>query len=263
MSNSVYFSKYQGTGNDFIMIDNRNGKQPELTYDQIQQMCHRQFGIGADGMIILKEKEGYDFEMDFYNSDGRPGTMCGNGGRCIVAFAHDLGIFDKEVRFWAPDGEHEAIYYSKDQIKLKMQDVNGIQQHNLGLFANTGSPHLIIEQQNGLDIDFKAAGSEIRYNETYKPQGGTNVNFVWHKPEGLKIKTYERGVENLTFSCGTGTVAAVLCANHTKNYPSPLKVETDGGMLTVHFERKAEGKYTNIWLEGPAMKTFSGEYMLS
>lgn len=254
----IHFHKYHGTGNDFILI---NGiQQPvALTETQIQQMCHRRFGIGADGLIILKQKEGFDFFMDFYNSDGKPGSMCGNGGRCIVAFARDIGIIQKKTFFMAPDGPHEAIFESPDKISLKMNDVNTIESHEKGLFLNTGSPHLVIFRQNA-DFDVYKEGNEIRYSEAYKKEG-TNVNFIIPDSAISSIFTYERGVEDETFACGTGTVASALAMNKVYNHPSPIEFKAKGGVLKVYFKQIDPQQFSDIWLEGPAIKTFSGDYI--
>lgn len=256
---NIDFYKYQGTGNDFILIDSFN-ENIELSRDQINKMCDRRFGIGADGLMILRKKEGYDFDMDFYNSDGNPGSMCGNGGRCIVAFAHDLGIIKENAKFWAPDGEHEARFYSHNKISLKMIDVNSIEQHKLGLFMDTGSPHLVLFNDTN-KVDVFNEGRNIRYSDQYK-ENGVNVNFVIPDITKSTIYTYERGVENQTFSCGTGTVASALALSKIKNYKSPVHFNTLGGDLSVFFEQQTTNSYTNIWLEGPAYKTFAGKYNL-
>lgn len=258
MQNTLEFYKYHGTGNDFILI---NAWDTLINLDQetIQKICHRRFGIGADGLMILRRKEGYDFFMDFYNSDGKPGTMCGNGGRCIVAFAHDLGIISNKTHFLAPDGPHQAEYYSNEKIKLQMANVSTIEKHALGLFIDTGSPHLVITKEEDKTLDVYQEGKKIRYNETYKKHG-TNVNFIIPNAKMPKIFTYERGVEDETYSCGTGTVASALCLNHLNKFPSPIKLQARGGQLLVHFKKVSESHYEDIWLEGPAKKTFKGTY---
>ncbi len=260
MSKNFEFHKYHGTGNDFILIDSFN-TDIKLTGDTIKQMCHRQFGIGADGLMILRKKPNYDFYMEFYNSDGNPGSMCGNGGRCIVAFAHDLGIINNETTFWAPDGEHQAVFHSHDKISLKMKDVTQYESHKLGIFMDTGSPHLVIFRNNESGINVYNEGKTIRYSETYK-KDGVNVNFVIPANDVSKIFTYERGVENQTFSCGTGTVASALTLNLLKGNVSPVQFESLGGHLAVYFDKKNENTYTNIWLEGPAINVFKGFYQL-
>ena len=222
-----------------------------------RNFCNRKFGIGADGLIILKGHTGYDFEMDFYNSDGKRGSMCGNGGRCIVAFAHDLGIIHGETCFWAPDGEHKAIYHSPDKISLLMSNVDQVEYHPEGIFINTGSPHLVIFR----DIkDFKEVfetGKAIRYSEPYAKEG-TNVNFVKLCNSFIEVVTYERGVEDVTLSCGTGTVASVLAAHLKYKFQSPVKAHTPGGELYVEFTDLNSESFSNIFLIGPAKKVFQG-----
>lgn len=256
----IEFYKYQGTGNDFILIDGFNHPDIILSASDIQEMCHRTFGIGADGLMILKPKEGYDFEMDFYNSDGRPGSMCGNGGRCIVAFAHQLNIIDGETKFWAPDGEHTALFESTDKISLKMGNVDDFDEHDLGLFIDTGSPHLIVPK-NKHDFNVYEEGKNIRYSEKYKSKG-VNVNFVDFSSRPIYLGTYERGVENETYSCGTGTVAAALAANILEQVKPPISLITKGGGLTVQFKTTNHKKFNDIWLTGPAKKVFKGNYII-
>lgn len=259
MQKSIKFSKYHGTGNDFILIDGFNHEAPELSEQEIQEMCHRRFGIGADGLIILKPKQGYDFEMDFYNSDGRNGSMCGNGGRCVVSFAHDIGVIDKETTFWAPDGVHFARYESSNEISLKMQDVNKIDDYESGMIMDTGSPHLVVFESKLEGNDFYNKGRDIRFNSTFKDEG-INVNFVELKNKGISIITYERGVEDLTYSCGTGTVAAALATSLKAKQVSPIKADTKGGQLEVQFEYISRQEFKEIWLIGPAIKSYSGVF---
>lgn len=259
MSQEIKFSKYQGTGNDFILIDGITTSLPAITNQTIQEMCHRRFGIGADGLIILRKKEGYDFDMDFYNSDGNPGSMCGNGGRCVVAFAHDLGIIQERTTFWAPDGEHFALFKDHNTISLKMQDLNRVEQHKLGPFMDTGSPHLVIFKTDVSLLDPFNEGKKIRHNDTYKEKG-VNVNFVQYNNDSISLITYERGVEDITFSCGTGTVASVIAAYMKYGIKSPVKAFTKGGILQVEFNHISDNQYNNIWLKGPALKTYEGIY---
>lgn len=260
MNQKIEFYKYHGTGNDFILI-NSFQDTINLSQDDIQKMCHRQFGIGADGLMILRKKEGYDFEMDFYNSDGKPGSMCGNGGRCIVSFAHDLGIINKKTEFLAPDGSHQAIFNNHENISLKMIDVDLIEKHELGLFMDTGSPHLVIFRESENNLNVFEEGRKIRYSKKYL-ELGVNVNFIVPNTQISKIFTYERGVENQTFSCGTGTVASAIALNALNNFNSPINFQSVGGNLTVHFDAMGNNLYQNIWLEGPAFKTFNGNYYL-
>lgn len=256
----IKFCKYEGTGNDFIMIDGINNIVPKLSSDLIQQMCNRRFGIGADGVIILKTKENYDFEMAFYNSDGNKGTMCGNGGRCIVAFAHNLGIIKNSTVFFAPDGEHVANVESENEISLKMQDVNEIHQHKQGLFIDTGSPHLLIFTKNN---DFETAykqGKKIRYSNDYKNMGGVNVNFINITKNKINLITYERGVEDITYSCGTGSVATALAVNLKHNKKSPIEINTKGGVLKIEFKHTKNSNFVDIWLKAKAKKIFEGNF---
>lgn len=261
MTTSLKFFKYHGTGNDFIMIDGRNNNYAELNKTTIYNMCHRRFGIGADGLIILKNKEGFDFEMDYYNSDGKRGSMCGNGGRCTVAFAYDLGIIQKETVFFAPDGEHKAVFTSHNDISLKMQNVNKIDNDIDGLFMDTGSPHLVVVKENDEVFDVFTEGRNIRNSERFIKEG-TNVNFIIIKDDDIDVSTYERGVENETYSCGTGTVACAISAHKIFGKKSPIKANTKGGILNVIFNHKNDNIYSDIWLQGPALKTFEGDYLL-
>jgi len=260
MGKKIEFYKYHGTGNDFILI-NAMQNNIQLSQSEIEILCHRRFGIGADGLMILRPKKGFDFDMDFYNSDGYPGSMCGNGGRCIVAFAHDMGVIENETKFWAPDGEHKAVYYSQDKIALKMIDVDHIDKQELGLVLDTGSPHLVILKDSNKKLDVFNEGRTIRYSDAYNKKG-INVNFVIPGNKISEIYTYERGVENQTFSCGTGTVAAGIALHKLQKCSSPLTFKTLGGKLTIYFDYLSCDSYRNIWLEGPATKTFSGTYLI-
>jgi len=261
---TIQFQKYQGTGNDFVLIDNRNGKLiPEnFTQKQIAFLCHRRFGIGADGLMLVESSQRFDFEMKYYNSDGNLGSMCGNGGRCIVAFAKKIGAFvENKTHFLASDGEHEAqIYENENQIyvKLKMQNVSEIIQQEEFTFLNTGSPHHIEFVENTEKIDVFAKGRQIRYNSKLYPNG-TNVNFVQITGNQIKVRTYERGVEDETYSCGTGVVASSI-ATYAKNnqLKNQFEVSTKGGDLKVSFSHKSANEFENIWLEGAATFVFEG-----
>ncbi len=255
---NLKFEKYQGAGNDFILIDNRDHQIKNLKAETVKFLCDRHFGIGADGLMLLNAHKKYDFEMDYYNSDGSGGAMCGNGGRCIVAFAKRLGIIDKHTYFLASDGLHEAFIDKSGTIKLKMTDVSEIQNDEHSYFINTGAPHHIEFDNDIFRIDVYAKGKEIRYSEKYR-KTGTNVNFVQISNEGLKIRTYERGVENETLACGTGAVASAI-AYYQKFKPkvSTVKVKALGGELEISFNEK-DNKYTDVYLSGPAKHVFSGE----
>ena len=256
----IQFYKYQGTGNDFVILDNRDGAYSALTQQQVNFLCHRRFGIGADGLMLLNKKDGYDFEMIYYNADGKPGSMCGNGGRCLVKFANDMGIKKTLYKFIATDGEHEAEIDEEDgTISLKMQDVKNVDEQRGDYILNTGSPHFvrIVNELDNLDV-FEE-GREIRYNNTYREKG-INVNFVKLKGDyEIDVRTYERGVEDETYSCGTGVTASALVSYHNDNGFNNVSVHTKGGDLTVEYDRVDDDNYTNIWLCGPAKKVFEGE----
>lgn len=260
----IPFSKYHGTGNDFILIDNR--KQKIRVYDKktIEELCHRRLGIGADGLILLVKKKGFDFGMIYFNSDGNEGSLCGNGGRCITVFARKLGIIKSEARFVAVDGEHKSEIISDRKrinesiVRLKMNDAKVVKFGDSNYFINSGSPHYVRIVENLNMIDVLADGRKIR---TSKPYGkaGTNVDFVMKVKSGIRMRVYERGVEDETFSSGTGAVASSLAASHAglisdRNFCS---VQTKGGLLKVYFKRN-ENAFNNIWLEGPAVHSFEG-----
>lgn len=253
----IQFYKYQGAGNDFVLIDCRQ-KPLSLTSEQIEFLCHRRFGIGADGLMLLKPHAEFDFEMDYYNSDGSGGTMCGNGGRCIVAFAKFLGIFDTKTTFVASDGPHEATVDDKALVKLKMIDVEQVEEHEGSMFIYTGSPHYIKFVEDIQFEDVYNEGRRIRYSDTYKEEG-TNVNFVSRAKNGINVRTYERGVEDETYACGTGSVAAAI-AFYKKFTPSSteIPVKVKGGNLEVSFQESGN-KFTNVFLKGPAQLVFKGE----
>jgi diaminopimelate epimerase len=257
----LIFYKYHGTGNDFIMVDNRMASFPKNDTNFIHELCHRRFGIGADGLILLEQPVNHqeDFKMVYFNADGNQSSMCGNGGRCLVAFAKFLGVFENEARFSAIDGQHKGV--EKDGIvSLKMKDISSESLNEKELFLDTGSPHHILFSEEVGDIDVKKEGSIIRYSEKYESNGGTNVDFVQQTGEdSFLVRTYERGVEDETFSCGTGVTAVALAVHAIgKTQATTVNLETPGGKLTVSFEK--EGKnYKNIWLTGPAKNVFKGE----
>lgn len=255
----IKFYKYQGTGNDFVLADNRNGSYNGLSEEVIKKICDRRFGIGADGFMLLNEKEGYDFEMKYYNADGREGSMCGNGGRCIVMFSYDCGIKKATYNFLAVDGAHEAaIYPDEGLVSLKMIDVAEINKYKNDFVLNTGSPHLVQLVDDIKEIDVVKEGRKIRYNKDFS-ENGINVNFVEVKDDNnLIVRTYERGVEDETYSCGTGVTAAALVFYHHENGFNTVDIETLGGTLTVRYSRSPDGTYERIWLKGPAAKVFEG-----
>jgi diaminopimelate epimerase len=251
------FSKYQGTGNDFIMIDNRL-LDNHLSQAQIESLCHRRFGIGADGLILLQNEEGYDFRMVYFNADGTEGSMCGNGGRCTVRFAHDLGIIKESAKFIAVDGEHLASVCDED-IFLKMMDVPVVEQFADYDFANTGSPHYVTYVHDLENTDVYEIGNKIRYLAEWAIKGGTNVNFVQlNDAQTIAVRTYERGVEDETYSCGTGVTACALSANLKHGMESPIHIKTLGGQLQVSFQTGPNNSFSDIYLIGPAVKVFEG-----
>lgn len=249
------FYKYQGTGNDFIMIDNRDLQFPK-NRELIENLCHRRFGIGADGLILLENDEAADFKMVYYNSDGNQSTMCGNGGRCIVAFAHFLDIFEEKTRFNAIDGPHEAEI-KNGIVRLKMIDVSIIGKDGEDFVLDTGSPHYVkyVEMLNNYNV-YKY-GNEIRNSETYRSEG-INVNFAEKISDSeIFVRTYERGVEDETYSCGTGVTAAALTFMKKINL-NAVDIRVLGGHLKVYADKNENG-FKNIWLEGPAIQVFHGE----
>jgi diaminopimelate epimerase len=259
---NLSFSKYHGTGNDFILIDNREGKYSSLTEKQIELLCNRRFGIGADGLIFLENVSDADFKMIYFNSDGRVSSMCGNGGRCIVAYAKSLSLIKGVTKFIAIDGVHEAIIESSNPIivKLKMKDVNEVVQMEGGLFLNTGSPHYVRFVNDVASIDVIEQGRRIRYSHRFGKEG-TNVNFVQTLGDKLIVRSYERGVEDETLSCGTGIVASALASVFNGVIPKKEGIFTlhaMGGILNVHYERSGNC-FKNIWLEAEATFVFNGE----
>ncbi|WP_313099301.1 diaminopimelate epimerase [Epilithonimonas sp.] len=249
------FYKYQGTGNDFVMIDNRLGEWDGLSIENIQKLCDRRFGIGADGLIKINSAEGVDFEVDYYNSDGSK-SFCGNGARCSVAFAHFLDMIEDKTTFTAIDGIHEAEI-KNGIVKLKMGDVNNINTDGNDFVLNTGSPHYVKYVEMLKNYNVYKTGNEIRNSETYKKEG-INVNFVEKiSDKELFVRTYERGVEDETYSCGTGVTAAALTFLNNNNQTF-VEIKVMGGNLKVYAEKDGNG-FKNIWLEGPAVQVFKGD----
>lgn len=254
----IKFYKYQGTGNDFIMIDNRSNSI-SLTNEQVAFLCHRRFGIGADGLILLESEPGFDFRMVYYNSDGNQSSMCGNGGRCITAFAKDLGLIAGKALFSATDGAHEATIDENNRVSLKMQDVKTMELGDDYFYLNTGSPHYVKLVEDIENFDVFNEGRKIRYNERFKEEG-TNVNFIEQQNEDIFVRTYERGVEDETYSCGTGVTAAALVAavKGISSGKNNCLIKTKGGALEVNFDKVLEQNFYNIWLKGPAVSVFKG-----
>jgi len=254
---TIAFNKYHGTGNDFIIIDNRSGNFNPSNSELINKLCNRRFGIGADGLILISNSSEFDFEMKYFNSDGFEGTMCGNGGRCATDFAIKSGIASNKLMFKAIDGVHKAVL-DEGLIRLKMNDVNEIDQVKGNYFINTGSPHYVLFTHELKDFDVYNEGKKIRWSDDFRP-GGTNVNFVEPESNGLYVRTFERGVEDETLSCGTGitasAIASVLAGHFVRG---PVNIRSQGGNLSVEFHNDGQ-KITNIWLIGPATFVFEGK----
>lgn len=249
------FYKYHGTGNDFIIIDGR--ENIHFSEKQIQNLCDRNFGIGSDGLLLLKNHQKYDFEMQFFNPDGSEATFCGNGARCIVAFAKFLKIIDKKTTFLAKDGEHSA-YFDNNEVVLKMIDNNVIKTYNELFYTNTGTHHVVKFVENVDKIDIMLEAPKIRYQKDFEPHG-TNVNFVQKCDGFIKVRTYEKGVEKETLSCGTGVVAAALIyASQIKKNIDKIDVKAKGGSLKVSFQ-KSKNSFENVYLQGNAVQVFEGQ----
>ncbi|WP_177764236.1 diaminopimelate epimerase [Flavobacterium sp. I3-2] len=262
MTYNLHFSKYQGTGNDFVMIDNRDLSFPKENTKLVAFLCDRRFGIGGDGLILIENDLETNFKMIYYNSDGNESTMCGNGGRCLVAFAKQLKIISNSCTFKAIDGLHHAKI-SDEIISLQMIDVQEISKSEKYTFLNTGSPHHVQMVDEVKNYDVYNKGKEIRYADIYAP-GGTNVNFVEKISDNyFKVRTYERGVEDETFSCGTGAtaVAIAMFENEITNKKS-IQIEVPGGMLNVSFDKNEAGFYENVILSGPAKKVFESDIIV-
>ena len=254
------FQKYQGAGNDFIIIDNRARQYDHL---DVARLCHPKFGIGADGLMLLQNTEGFDFEMVYYNSDGNISSMCGNGGRCIVDFAKGLNLFEDRTVFKAIDGRHDANW-SKTMVELQMQNVPNVETLVGAYELNTGSPHYVIFEKAIEGMDIVSMARAIRYNETYKSEG-INVNFTEILgPNSLNVRTYERGVEDETLSCGTGVTACAIAYSIAAGLGDGMHtiyISTPGGNLKVKFN-KQNRLFTDVWLIGPATKVYDGQIQI-
>ncbi|HCT31032.1 MAG TPA: diaminopimelate epimerase [Bacteroidales bacterium] len=254
---TLKFTKYHGTGNDFIIIDNRSNIFPKST-KLINYLCNRHFGIGADGLMLLENATDADFYMRYYNADGNESTMCGNGGRCIALFARTIGITGLSTHFLGVDGKHEAHIEPGNIVNLKMQNVSGVEVGDGYYFLNTGSPHYVCFVDDVQKVGVYNQGKQIR-NSFNIQNGGTNVNFIDYNNNIINIRTFERGVENETLACGTGTVASSIAyALHTKDSKPEYQVQTQGGTLYVRFNRINDSNYEEIWLKGPAVHVFDG-----
>lgn len=260
---NIKFYKYQGAGNDFVLIDQRGNSSENIDNKAVVQLCDRRFGVGADGLMFLKNSKNYDFEMIYHNADGNVGSMCGNGGRCIVAFAKHLGIIDSETNFLAVDGPHYAkISAEGNWIELQMIDVETVDLDADAFVLNTGSPHYVKEVAGLETMDVYTEGYNIRNNDTYKTNG-INVNFVEKKPDHLFVRTFERGVEDETYACGTGVTAVAMAMAKKQNQIGQVvtPVVVLGGNLEINFSYDGE-KFTDVFLCGPAEKVFEGEISL-
>lgn len=258
---TIEFYKYQGTGNDFIMLDNTSGQHDNLSIEEIQKMCDRKFGIGADGLIRIDQHAQVDFHMTYYNADGTQ-SFCGNGARCAVAFAGFLGLLKSALtEFTAIDGIHQA-WLCQEEVKLKMADVAPIKVLDTAYVLHTGSPHYVMLDDNHQSEHVIAKGREIRYSPTYQDQG-INVNLLSVGQNSIRVATYERGVESETLSCGTGVTAAALVVAKLQNIPQgSLDIQTKGGQLKVQWQQRADGSYTEVFLIGPAKSVYKGNYLL-
>ena len=259
------FHKYHGTGNDFVLIDDRSKDFPLETTD-IKKICDRHFGIGADGFMLLQpDEDGHDFRMIYYNSDGNQSSMCGNGGRCISSFAKSLGIQDEEVQFSAIDGVHRAQFLSNGLVRLEMNDVTYWEELGDAIFMDTGSPHFVqfVDEDLFAMDDFVKRAAEIRYSDRFNEEG-TNVNFIERRATDFYLRTYERGVEDETLSCGTGTVASALTIALKQHLTGTQRIELNvkGGKLQVEFNQ-SENQFREVSLIGPTQHVFKGVIDLS
>jgi len=254
----IEFYKYQGTGNDFVMIDNRSEFFPKEDVKLIERLCDRRFGIGADGLILLENDSNTDFRMVYYNSDGNQSSMCGNGGRCLVAFANQLGVIKNKTIFIATDGLHHASVEADAVISLQMIDVDKIQKNDSYTFLNTGSPHHVQIVDDLEHYNVKENGAAIRYGELYGEKG-SNINFVKKINDSeFSLRTYERGVEDETLACGTGATAVAIAMNATgQTNETSINLNVEGGRLVVSFDKSGE-HFTNVFLTGPAKFVFKG-----
>jgi len=258
----LQFHKYHGAGNDFILVDARSDASISLSEQGINKICDRHFGIGADGLMLLLPSEEFDFRMKYFNSDGREGTMCGNGGRCITAFAKSLGINKHNFKFEAIDGVHYSEYLLDNSISLKMNDVKIVRRFPDGVFCDTGSPHFVFLHPSPHKADMADYGKTFRFDSRFG-SGGANVNAISFNENNITIATYERGVEAETLSCGTGAVAAAIAVSaiSEKTFDEYL-VNAKGGLLSVKLKQDKEGNYFNIFLSGPAEFIFKGEILI-
>lgn len=250
-----HFYKYHGTGNDFILIDNTQGDFKQHSPEYIARLCHRHFGIGADGLILLEQSKTADFKMVYYNADGHLGSMCGNGGRCVTHLANQLGLVKLQGNFEGPDGLHRWSI-DGDEISISMRDVSHLETLSDGLFVDTGSPHLVCFYDHINDLDVATLGRQLRDKFG---NSGSNINFVCEQNGQFSMRTYERGVEAETLSCGTGATAVAIALKEAKGVTSDsITLETMGGPLRVSLKKEGT-RYTDVWLSGPVVSVFNGE----
>ena len=256
------FVKYQGTGNDFVIIDNRDKQFPIENHSAIAQICHRNFGIGSDGFILIESDDTSDFYMRYFNADGREGSLCGNGSRCAVHFAKSLGLTTEKVVFRTSDGLHKAQFIA-EEVALELHALSQWEEREDALFLDTGSPHHVVFVTDVNAVDVAVKGAEIAHGAPYFSDG-TNVNFVQvENANTLHVRTYERGVEAETLSCGTGVTAAALAAHISKKTTAnKIQVQTRGGNLNVSFST-AGNRYESIVLQGPATPVFTGNWEIN
>ncbi|MDZ4822630.1 MAG: diaminopimelate epimerase [Flavobacteriales bacterium] len=262
----MHFHKYQGTGNDFILVDGRDGKFTP-SRQEIVKLCDRRFGIGSDGIIIIEETGDADFYMNFFNPDGSQ-SFCGNGSRCAILFAKKLGIIESHTTFKAIDGTHQGVI-ENNVVRIHMRNVLGVEQQAAHYIIHTGSPHYIIYVDDVDTVDLMTEARAIRFNPRFKEEG-INVNFVEASPlslgegqgevvKGLRLRTYERGVEGETLSCGTGVTAAALSYAHQHPELKSVIVQTRGGQLSVEMKNLGDDGFEDIWLIGPAQFVYEGD----
>jgi diaminopimelate epimerase len=257
----LHFAKYEGAGNDFVIIDAMESSI-YLTAAQIQQICDRRFGVGADGLIFIRPSKNADYEMVYHNADGDIGSMCGNGARCAFTFARRRGYVGDSCDFVAYDGLHTARSLSGDWVEVSMSDVDDLSEVSGDCILDTGSPHYVRFVSGLDDMDIVKEGRRVRYSKPFKEEG-INVNFVEVYPDFLRLVTYERGVEDRTLACGTGAAAVALVnANKQGLLEGPIVLKADGGELSVNFKRTGTG-FTNVVLQGPANEVFTGTSIVS
>jgi len=258
----ISFYKYHGAGNDFIIIDRTETPDIELSAEEISFLCDRRKGIGADGLMYYDSLDGNEFTMSYFNADGKESTMCGNGGRCMAAYWKHKGNEGNQVRFKSIDGDHTAFFRANENVNLEMRDIKVVKVSESGYIMDTGSPHMVRFVDDIETLNVQEEGRKIRYSDEFAPEG-INVNFAQIKGDKIYIRTYERGVEAETMSCGTGSVAAAVAASlQTGALPDRHELVAPGGKLFVSFTKKPDGSFRNVLLEGPAIFVFKGTIQL-